>query len=70
MQNIYSYDNCNGDKGIIIADSYESAVAIYKNEYPNRTIDNGDGSYWNDDGCIISEVGTVLDNSLYNVFPV
>jgi hypothetical protein len=52
MKTIYSYDNFDGDKGIIIADSYEEAVEIYKKEYPKRKIADNIDEYY-DNGCYI-----------------
>ena len=35
---IYVYENESGDKGLIIADSYDKAVKLYHDEYPRRRI--------------------------------
>jgi len=66
--NIYSYDNYEGDKGVIIADSYDEAIRLYKEEYPKRKIANNDEEYW-DCGCYIEEIGMVEKGKLYNTEP-
>lgn len=33
--NIYEYDICDSDKGIILAESYERAVEIFAENYPD-----------------------------------
>ena len=58
MKKIYAYDNYEGDKGIIIADSLNEAVAIYKNEYPDRQIATTSEQYW-EHGCYIYEINKV-----------
>lgn len=65
---LYSYDNCQGDKGVIIADSYEEAVELHKKEYPERQIAEDDTQYWND-GCYLEEVDFVDESKLYNTCP-
>lgn len=66
---IYSYDNFEGDKGVIIAKSLEEAYKIYKKYYPERQIAYTDEEYW-EDGCYIVEEG-ILDGKsiLYNTVP-
>ena len=67
MKKIYSYDNCEGDKGAIIADSLEEAITLFKKEYPDREIASNTQQYWNN-GCYISEIGILSeDNQLYVV---
>ena len=55
MRKLYTYDNYEGDKGIIVADSWDEAVAIYKEQYPDREIAETDEQYW-DYGCYIEEI--------------
>lgn len=57
MKKVFSYDNYEGDKGIIIAESKEEAIEIYKKEYPNRKIatESGDFNTYYDNGCFIEE---------------
>ena len=62
MKRLYSYDNYEGDKGIIIADSWEEAVALYKKSYPNREIAETNEQYW-DYGCYIEEIDFALEES-------
>ena len=38
MKKIYAYDNYEGDKGIIVADSYDKAIALFKEQYPHREV--------------------------------
>lgn len=66
---IYSYDNFEGDKGVIIAKSLEEAYEIYKKYYPERQIAYTDEEYL-EGGCYIVEEG-ILDGKsiLYNTVP-
>lgn len=66
---LYSYDNFEGDKGVIIAKSLEEACEIYKTHYPDRKIANTEEEYWDNGGYIIEE--DVLDGKsvLYNTTP-
>lgn len=48
---IYAYENSDGDKGIIIAKSYNDAKRIFHEKYPKRKIVEDDsidywGAYW------------------------
>ena len=68
---IYAYENWEGDKGVIIADSIEEARQIFKEEYPDRIIldqyqDFGDcdGS-----GAYVFEVEPTQYGKLYCAFP-
>ena len=69
MKKLYSYDNYEGDKGVIIADSLEEAIEIYKKIYPKRKITNNQEEYFND-GCYLTEEG-ILDGAskLFNTCP-
>lgn len=62
MKNIYGYDNCEGDKGVIIADTMDEAIIIYKNKYPERNIANNIDEYW-DGGCFLIEIGVLANKS-------
>ena len=55
MRKLYTYDNYEGDKGIIIADSWDEAVALYKEQYPDREVAETQEQYW-DYGCYIEEI--------------
>ena len=69
MSKLYSYDNCEGDKGVIIAESYEEAVEIYKKEYSTRQIAENDEQYW-DNGCYLKEEGSIgTGTKLYCTVP-
>lgn len=66
---LYSYDNFEGDKGVIIAKSLEEACEIYKKHYSDRNIANTDEEYLNN-GCYIIEEGVLDGRSvLYNTTP-
>ena len=65
---LFSYDNSEGDKGVIIADSYEEAVELYKKEYPERQIAEDFDQYWSN-GCYLLEVGEIDGSELYNTCP-
>lgn len=70
MKKLYSYDNFEGDKGVIIADSIEEAEKIYKEEYPERQIAENQEQYY-DNGCYLIEE-SVLDGTtsrLFNICP-
>ena len=49
---IFEYDICDGDKGIIIAETEERAFEIFKEEYPDVNTDE----YWEDGGAIINHI--------------
>lgn len=73
---LYTYENCDGDKGIIIADSWEKAFEIYKKEYPKRiSEENTIIDYWERDGkgngigAIMDEFGDIENGKLYCTFP-
>lgn len=62
MKRVYTYDNFEGDKGIIVADSYEEAVKIFQEQYPDRKIAKAIDEYWNH-GCYIEEIDFMYDES-------
>ena len=65
MKKIYSYDNCEGDKGIIIADSLDGAIAMFKEQYPDRNVAVDVTHYW-DNGSYIEEICVLCEeNKLY-----
>lgn len=65
---LYAYENSEGDKGVIIADSMEKAKELFLQEYPTRTIvDNIDDYYKN--GAYLFEVEKVQNNKLFCAFP-
>ena len=67
MKKIYSYDNYEGDKGIIVADSFDEAVAIFKENYPDREIAETQEQYW-ENGSYIYEIDCFSEeNRLYVV---
>lgn len=68
MNKLYSYDNFEGDKGVIIARSYEDAVALYKKEYPKRQIAKTEAEYYNH-GCYLTENDVVETGKLYCTCP-
>lgn len=35
---VYAYENSNGDKGVIIANSLDDAKELFAKEYPKRKI--------------------------------
>lgn len=61
---LYSYDNFEGDKGIIVAASLEEAEEIYLEEYPNRKIAKCHEEYL-DNGCYVSYEGLIEEGRLY-----
>ena len=65
---LYAYENSEGDKGVIIANSMEKAKELFLQEYPTRTIvDNNDDYYKN--GAYLFEVEKVQNNKLFCTFP-
>lgn len=62
MQKIYSYDNFEGDKGIIIADSIDEAIELFNKKYPDRQIADNCQQYFNH-GCYIEEVDYLCGQS-------
>lgn len=65
---LYAYENSEGDKGVIIANSMEKAKELFLQEYPTRTIvDNNDDYYKN--GAYLFEVEKVQNNKLFCAFP-
>ena len=65
---IYAYENSNGDKGIIIATSFNEAKEIYEKEYPKRKIVKYIEEYDNG-GAYLYEIGAVKKSTLFNIFP-
>lgn len=65
---IYAYENYQGDKGIIIAETEEKAIEIFHKEYPDKKIVDNDRDWW-DGNTFLYEVGTVENNKLFNAFP-
>ncbi len=65
---VFAYENSEGDKGIIIAKSYDEAKKIYQKEYPKRKIVDNDEGYW-DSGAYLFEMNDVINNKLYCCFP-
>lgn len=60
---VYGYDNFQGDKGIIIANSYDEAVKVYREKY-DRKITDDHNEYMND-GCYLFDMGVVEENKMY-----
>ena len=65
---VFAYENSCGDKGVIIASSYEKAVQIFYEKYPGRKIVDCIDDYY-DNGAFLFETGAVKKNALYNAFP-
>ena len=67
---IYAYENSDGDKGIIIANSIKKAIKLFKKEYPERNIINDDETEdYYDNGAYIYEVSELKNkNKLYCLF--
>lgn len=65
---VFAYENSYGDKGIIIAKSYDEAKAIFCKAYPKRKIGDDDENYY-DNGAYLFEMDEVKNNELYNCFP-
>ena len=74
--NPYVYENCEGDKGIIMAINYDDAVAIYHEKYPNRVLldleddlyaQGNRGAYLYE--LDLSDVFETDRGNLYNIFP-
>lgn len=65
---VYAYENCEGDKGVIIARSLKKATEIFHEKYPHRKIAQNNNDYW-DDGAYLFEVEEVKNNKLYCSFP-
>lgn len=60
---VYGYDNFEGDKGIIIANNYEEAVKIYRENYEREITDDPD-KYVNG-GCYLFDLGKVEKEKMY-----
>lgn len=66
---IYVYENESGDKGFIIASSYDKANKLYHEEYPRRRIIERDEIL--EDACAyLYEFDGLETEKLYNIFPV
>ena len=68
---VFAYENGEGDKGIIVAKSYNDAARIFHNKYPERKIVDPvfEHEYYWDNGAFLFEAGTVKNNELYCCFP-
>lgn len=66
---VFAYENSEGDKGMIIADSLDEARELFKKEYPERKLlDVDTDDYWNG-GADVFEVDSLDKNSkLYCLF--
>ncbi len=64
---IFAYENCDGDKGIIIAETYEEAEKLYKDDYPDCTIIDGE-DYRPGTGFLF-EVRNKIEKGVVNAFP-
>ena len=62
MKKIYTYDNYEGDKGIIFANSFDEAMKIFKDYYPDRKIADNIEQYWNN-GCYLEEMDFIPSES-------
>lgn len=60
---VYGYDNFNGDKGVIIANSYDEAAKVYGEKYDRKITD--DHNEYMDDGCYLFDMGVVEENKMY-----
>lgn len=65
---IYAYENHEGDKGIIIAKSFDEATEIFHEEYPERKIVDNEFD-WCNGGAYLEEMDGVKNNKLYCCFP-
>lgn len=67
MKKIYVYDNYEGDKGIIVAESLDEAIVMFKEQYPDIEVAKTQEQYW-EYGSYIYEIDTWSDeNKLYVV---
>lgn len=67
LKKIYVYEIFEGDKGIIIASTYEKAEKILKKQYDIGVAKDED-SYWDRTGASLYEVGNVKNNQLHVLF--
>ena len=65
---MFAYECSEGDKGVIVARSYEEAKQIFYKKYPNREIVDNDDDYW-ENGAYLFEVDTLKNGKLYCCFP-
>ena len=65
---LYAYENSEGDKGVIIANSMEKAKELFLQEYPTRTIVDNNNDYYKN-GAYLFEVEKVQNNKLFCAFP-
>ena len=65
---IYIYDIYEGDKGIIIADSINRAIEIFRREYPDIEVTDDD-AHWRNGNAFLCGIGNVENNKLFNAFP-
>ena len=65
---IFAYENFDGDKGIIIAETYEEAEKLYKEDYPDCTIIDGNEDYRSGTGLLF-EVRNKIEKGVVNAFP-
>lgn len=61
---VYSFEIWEGDKGVIIADSYTKARKILKNEY-DLDITDDDIEWQSGEKALLYEIGDLKKNSLY-----
>lgn len=61
---VYSFELFEGDKGVIIAESYKKAKEILKKEYDMGVTDN-DMDWQSGKKAFLYEIGDLKKNSLY-----
>lgn len=61
---VYSFELFEGDKGVIIAESYKKAKEILKEEYDIGVTDN-DMEWQSGKKAFLYEIGDLKKNSLY-----
>lgn len=65
---LFVYENYEGDRGVIIADTAEKAATIFHDEYPDRKIVDTDEE-WRKGNSFLREFGAVENNKLFNILP-
>lgn len=59
---LYDYDICDGDKGVITADTEEEAIKIFQREYEGIPVLGVDTGNYDSKVCCITEVGELNEH--------
>lgn len=63
MMKLFVFDNYEGDKGVIVSENYDNALAAYRQIYSRNVVDNHT-DYVNG-GCYLTDLGDIKEDGVY-----